>query len=47
MKQYIVLIALITLGVFLYGVIAGPGDESLTRISGKVLYEAACESAGL
>jgi hypothetical protein len=46
MKQYIVLIALIALGVFLYGVIAGPGDDSLTGMSGKALYEAASESVG-
>jgi hypothetical protein len=46
MKQYIVLIALIALGVFLYGLIAGPGDDSLTSISGRALYEAARESAG-
>jgi hypothetical protein len=45
-KQYIVLIALIALGIFLYGLIAGSGEDSLTSISGKVLYDAARESAG-
>jgi hypothetical protein len=46
MKQYIVLIAMIALGVFLYAVIAGADDSSLTRVSGKVLYDAARESMG-
>ncbi|MDR1495780.1 MAG: hypothetical protein LBS67_02520 [Clostridiales Family XIII bacterium] len=44
MKQFIVLIAMIALGVFLYGVIAGTDDASLTRVSGKALYEAARDS---
>jgi hypothetical protein len=46
MKQYIVLIALIALGVFIYGVIAGTGDDSLTRMSGRALMDAARESIG-
>jgi hypothetical protein len=44
MKQFIVLIAMIAFGVFMYGVIAGAGDASLTRMSGKALHEAALES---
>jgi hypothetical protein len=43
-KQFIVLMAMIALGVFLYSVIAGEHDTSLTRISGKALYEAARDS---
>jgi hypothetical protein len=46
MKQFIVLIAMIALGVFLYGVIAGADEGSLTSLSGKALYEAARESIG-
>jgi hypothetical protein len=46
MKQYIVLIAMIVLGMFLYGLIAGPGDNSLTNEAGRVLLDAARESAG-
>jgi hypothetical protein len=46
MKQFIVLMATIALGVFLYGVIAGADDSSLTSVSGKALYEAARESVG-
>jgi uncharacterized membrane protein len=45
-KQFIVLIAMIALGVFLYGVIAGDHDASLTRLSGKALYEAARDGIG-
>jgi hypothetical protein len=29
MKQFIVLIAMIALGVFIYGIIAGPGDHTI------------------
>jgi hypothetical protein len=44
MKQLIVLMAMIALGVFLFGVIAGPDDASLTSVSGKALYESARDS---
>jgi hypothetical protein len=37
---------MIALGVFLYGAIAGAGEDSLTNLSGKALYEAARESIG-
>ena len=46
MKQYIVLIAMIALGVFLYGLIAGPGENSLTHEAGRVLLGAAQGSIG-
>ncbi|MDR2163677.1 MAG: hypothetical protein LBO70_07050 [Clostridiales Family XIII bacterium] len=46
MKQFIVLMAMIAFGIFLYGVIAGADDTSLTRMSGKALYEAERESIG-
>lgn len=29
MKQFIVLIAMIALGVFIYGIIAGPGENTI------------------
>jgi hypothetical protein len=29
MKQFIVLTAMIALGVFIYGIIAGPGDNTI------------------
>ncbi len=29
MKQFIVLVAMIALGVFIYGIIVGPGDNTI------------------
>ncbi|MDX9888014.1 MAG: hypothetical protein RBS51_01995 [Anaerovoracaceae bacterium] len=29
MKQFIVLVAMIALGVFIYGIIAGPGENTI------------------
>jgi hypothetical protein len=40
MKQYIVLASLIALGVFIYGIIAGP-DGSVASASGEVLRQGA------
>ncbi|MDR2611243.1 MAG: hypothetical protein LBC58_07280 [Clostridiales Family XIII bacterium] len=37
MKQYIVLASLIALGVFIYGLIAGPGEGSVAQASGDIL----------
>lgn len=36
MKQLIVMSAMIMLGVFIYGLIAGDGEESLTNAIGKL-----------
>ncbi|MDR0519879.1 MAG: hypothetical protein LBG82_07540 [Clostridiales Family XIII bacterium] len=41
MKQYIVMIAMIALGVFIYGLIAGSSDGSLAHHAGKALLDAA------
>jgi hypothetical protein len=41
MKPYIVLIATIVLGVFIFTLVAGPGDDSLTRTAGSALLHAA------
>jgi hypothetical protein len=46
MKQYIVLLATIALGVFLYGLIAGSGVDSLTHEAGRVLLDSARSSVG-
>jgi hypothetical protein len=45
-KQFIVLIAMIALGVFMYGLIAGDGDGSLTHMAGKSLIDAARSGLG-
>ncbi|MDR0851814.1 MAG: hypothetical protein LBN36_04915 [Clostridiales Family XIII bacterium] len=37
MKQYIVLIGMIVLGVSLYMLIAGPGEDSWMHLTGQVL----------
>jgi hypothetical protein len=39
MKQFIVLMAMIALGIFIYNLIAG-GDGSLTEAVGKAMLEA-------
>jgi len=39
MKQFIVLMAMIALGLFLYASIAGPGDSVLTSLKALWRYE--------
>lgn len=39
MKQFIILVAMIGLGVFIYGIIAGPGEDSLESCLAKSWQE--------
>jgi hypothetical protein len=41
MKQYIVLIAMVALGVFIYGLVMGAGDNSLAHQAGRALMDSA------
>ena len=40
MKQYIVLIGMIGLGIFLFSLILGPGDDSVAHDMGVLIKEA-------
>ena len=39
MKQFIVLMAMIALGIFIYACVAGPGDSILSALKGVWRHE--------
>ena len=46
MKQFIVLIGMIALGIFIFSIIAGLGENTLIDISGRAILDAMNGIAG-